>query len=63
MNEPRCACPECDCSVDANAVQQGGMAYCCEACASGHRNGEPCRMGDCACGKTDEQLREPAARE
>ncbi|MEZ0199492.1 metallothionein, partial [Pseudomonas qingdaonensis] len=23
----------------------------CEACASGHRKGEPCRMQDCHCGE------------
>ncbi|MBV4536246.1 metallothionein [Pseudomonas sp. SWRI10] len=45
MKEQRCACPHCNCTVDANAVQQGGKAYCCEACATGHRNGERCRMG------------------
>lgn len=49
MVEQKCACSECSCTVDANAAQQGGKAYCCEACASGHRNGEPCRMGDCKC--------------
>lgn len=50
MNEQRCACPECSCVVDQNASMQGGQAYCCEACASGHKNGEPCRMSDCNCG-------------
>ena len=52
MSEQRCACNHCSCAVDANAVQQGGKAYCCEACASGHRNGEPCRMAGCKCGDT-----------
>lgn len=28
---------------------QDGKAYCCEACATGHRNGEPCRMPGCNC--------------
>ncbi|WP_449433030.1 metallothionein [Pseudomonas putida] len=51
MNEQRCACAHCSCTVDANALQQGGKAYCCEACASGHRNGEACRMSDCKCGE------------
>jgi len=49
MNEKRCACPHCSCTVDGNALMQNGKAYCCEACAAGHRNGEPCRMGDCKC--------------
>lgn len=53
MNDQRCACPHCNCTVDANAVQQWGKAYCCEACAMGHRNGERCRMSGCSCGKSD----------
>jgi len=51
MTEQRCGCTHCSCSVDHNAVMHNGKAYCCEACASGHRNGEPCRMGDCKCGE------------
>ena len=51
MNEQRCACTHCSCTVDANALQRDGQAYCCEACASGHRKGEPCRMQDCHCGE------------
>lgn len=51
MNEQRCSCTYCSCSVDANAVVQDGNAYCCEACATGQRNGEPCHMGDCECGE------------
>ncbi|WP_338743995.1 metallothionein [Pseudomonas putida] len=51
MNEQRCACPHCSCTVDATALQRDGKAYCCEACASGHRGGEACRMQDCQCGE------------
>ncbi|MCI0911328.1 metallothionein [Pseudomonas putida] len=51
MNERRCACANCSCTVDENARMQNDKAYCCEACASGHRNGEPCRMSDCKCGE------------
>ncbi|EKT4475144.1 MULTISPECIES: metallothionein [Pseudomonas] len=51
MNEQRCACTHCSCTVDANALQRDSKAYCCEACASGHRKGEPCRMQDCHCGE------------
>nr|WP_225777868.1 metallothionein [Pseudomonas sp. Marseille-Q3773] len=47
MNELRCACQECTCTVDAAPLD--GKAYCCEACATGHRNGEPCRMPGCNC--------------
>jgi hypothetical protein len=53
MTDRTCACPDCDCTVDANAQVQGGEAYCCEACASGHRNGDPCRMAGCHCGESD----------
>ncbi|BBT40224.1 MULTISPECIES: metallothionein [Pseudomonas] len=49
MTEQRCACNHCSCTVDANAILQDDKAYCCEACATGHRNGEPCRMADCNC--------------
>ena len=50
MNEQRCACAHCSCTVDATALQRDGKAYCCEACASGHRSGEACRMQGCHCG-------------
>ncbi|MDF0732157.1 metallothionein [Pseudomonas entomophila] len=49
MNEQRCACPQCGCRVDASAVVREGKLYCCEACANGHRNGEPCQRGQCKC--------------
>ncbi|OLS60734.1 metallothionein [Pseudomonas putida] len=57
MSEQHCACPGCTCEVDANAVQVGGEAYCCKACASGHANGEPCRMSECHCG--DDKAKQP----
>ncbi|WP_409488367.1 metallothionein [Pseudomonas promysalinigenes] len=49
MNEQRCSCNHCSCTVDANAMVQGDKAYCCEACATGHHQGEPCRMAGCNC--------------
>lgn len=52
MTELRCACLDCACTINANTLLQDGKGYCCEACASGHRNNEPCRMGDCKCGET-----------
>lgn len=51
MNEQRCCCNHCSCTVGANAVVRDGKAYCCEACAAGHSDGEPCRMADCKCGE------------
>ena len=60
MNEQSCACNQCTCTVDANAKAQDGNAYCCEACANGHRDGQQCRMPGCECGSTkhadDEQV-------
>ncbi|WP_317663654.1 metallothionein [Pseudomonas sp. KU43P] len=52
MNEQRCACAHCSCTVDDTALVRDGKAYCCEACAFGHRDGQPCRMGDCKCADT-----------
>lgn len=49
MNEQRCACNHCSCTVGDDALMREGKAYCCEACANGHQEGEPCRMGDCKC--------------
>lgn len=51
MNELRCACADCSCTVDANALQLEGKVYCCEACASGHRmwgKNQGKRRGQCA---------------
>lgn len=39
-------------------IVQNGKAYCCEACATGHRNGELCRMSDCKYGELA-QSKEP----
>jgi hypothetical protein len=30
-------------------VTQGDKAYCCEACANGHKDNQHCRMNDCDC--------------
>ncbi len=52
MSENHCACPECSCVVDANALIRDGRAYCCPACAAGHPAGhEDCRDPDCHCGE------------
>ncbi|MFD2191565.1 metallothionein [Pistricoccus aurantiacus] len=45
-----CACPKCDCEVNQDqAVTAGGKTYCCDACASGHENGEKCQHEGCNC--------------
>ncbi|AIR91097.1 metallothionein [Pseudomonas cremoricolorata] len=51
MNQQTCACPHCSCSLGANAVERDGRRYCCEACASGHANGQACEQGGCGCAK------------
>ncbi|SBO42122.1 conjugal transfer protein TrbI [Cyanobium sp. NIES-981] len=47
-----CACPSCTCAVSpGEAVVRNNLAYCCEACASGHPNHEPCHgASSAACG-------------
>lgn len=46
-----CTCPGCECEVaEDQAVNSEGKAYCCEACATGHKNGEPCKQEGCGCG-------------
>jgi hypothetical protein len=48
-----CACPGCECEVSNDeAIRADGKAYCCEACATGHPNGEKCQHADCGCGET-----------
>ncbi|MBA1193117.1 MAG: metallothionein [Pseudomonas sp.] len=49
MSEQRCACAHCSCTVDATTVTQGDKAYCCEACANGHKDNQHCCMNDCDC--------------
>ncbi|CAK23271.1 metallothionein [Synechococcus sp. CS-197] len=46
-----CACPDCVCTVsEGDAVLRDGSAFCSEACASGHKNQEPCHgNGSCGC--------------
>ncbi|BAN48405.1 metallothionein [Metapseudomonas resinovorans] len=49
MTEQRCACASCSCVVDARALVRDGKAYCCAACADGHKDGEPCHETGCHC--------------
>ncbi len=52
MNEQRCACAGCSCSLGANAVHREGRAFCCQACADGHPDGEKhCQDPHCHCGE------------
>ena len=55
MNQQRCACTDCSCTVDATALQRDGKAYCCEACANGHSHGEGCRMQACHCSEKPDE--------
>ncbi|MEP9315764.1 metallothionein [Pseudomonas sp. LABIM340] len=52
MNAQRCSCPGCSCSLGATAVYREGHAYCCQACADGHPDGEKrCQDTHCHCGE------------
>lgn len=50
MSELKCGCPDCQCYVDPQQVfNRDGEAYCSQACADQHPNGEPCPAPDCHC--------------
>jgi hypothetical protein len=50
-NKQTCACPGCECEVaDNQPISVDDSVYCCEACATGHKNGEPCQQEGCSCG-------------
>lgn len=50
MSELKCGCPDCQCDVDPQQVfNRDGEAYCSQACADQHPNGEPCPAPDCHC--------------
>lgn len=49
MDERECACPHCHCKVQEDAVEHEGELYCCEACATGHSEGEHCQKQGCEC--------------
>ncbi|MFB4390670.1 MULTISPECIES: metallothionein [unclassified Pseudomonas] len=49
MDKRECACPDCHCEVQADGVVQKGLLYCCEACATGHSEGEHCVHEGCEC--------------
>lgn len=46
-----CACPNCDCTVQADqSYERNGKAYCSQACADLHPAGQPCPSQACHCG-------------
>lgn len=46
----QCACPRCDCEVNAsNAVTVGTQQYCSQACAENHPQDEGCGHSGCVC--------------
>ena len=50
MSELRCGCPGCECEVSPERVfNHDGEAYCSQACAEQHPNGESCPSADCHC--------------
>ncbi|PVZ19570.1 MULTISPECIES: metallothionein [unclassified Pseudomonas] len=50
MTSRLCACDACTCELpDPPRHVNDGLAYCCPACADGHRQGEKCQMPGCQC--------------
>lgn len=49
MDERECACPDCHCQVEVDGVLHEGQLYCCEGCANGHSEDEPCQKEGCDC--------------
>ncbi len=50
MSKLKCGCPDCQCEVDPQRMfNHDGEAYCSQACAEQHPNGEPCPAPDCHC--------------
>ncbi|QSJ14722.1 metallothionein [Nostoc sp. UHCC 0702] len=50
VNQVKCACGTCLCVISIeDAVMKDDKAYCCEACANGHTNGEACTQSVCGC--------------
>ncbi|MDB5981201.1 MAG: Prokaryotic metallothionein [Pseudomonas sp.] len=50
MKPQKCACPECICMVSDDAVIRDGKAYCSQACADHHPQGEKaCADENCHC--------------
>lgn len=51
VTEVKCACGTCVCVISIEgAVMKDGKAYCCEACANNHQNGEVCTQCQSVCG-------------
>ncbi|KAF3886767.1 MULTISPECIES: metallothionein [Nostocales] len=50
VSQMKCACKSCLCVVSlSDALMKDGKAYCGEACANGHTNGECCGHTGCDC--------------
>lgn len=46
----KCACPDCVCVVKlSEAVKRDEKAYCCDACADGHKDHVGCEHAGCTC--------------
>ena len=46
----KCACADCVCIVHTDkAVTRDGRAYCCDACADGHKGHAGCEHAGCPC--------------
>ncbi|MEM9343145.1 MAG: metallothionein [Pseudomonadota bacterium] len=50
VTEQTCACNDCVCVVNPeDAVKKDELAYCSDACADGHADGECCGNSGCTC--------------
>jgi metallothionein len=50
VTQMKCACNACLCIVNlSDALTKDGKAYCSEACATGHVNGDSCGQSACGC--------------
>jgi metallothionein len=46
----KCACRDCVCVIPVSkAVSRDGKAYCCDACADGHKDHAGCDHAGCTC--------------
>ncbi|MFI0472845.1 metallothionein [Halomonas sp. HMF6819] len=50
MSEQQCACPKCECAVNAESIEKDGQRFCCQSYAIGHTDGSADCGHNCQCG-------------
>ncbi len=64
MTDNTCACPQCECAINADiAVERDGQQFCCEARANHHVNHEKCQSPGCRCEEAAEDKLDEAIEE